>query len=629
MRWLAILIVFAFIASLSVITAGRATADGEDKPAKTDKTEKKKRTEPKPSKKKTSDGEAEGLGPAEEEFRKLKAQFEAEAEKDPTDRILTILKFGDKPAAGTVVFLTDVLKGGKEPAGICGAVVHALGRVGTAEAIAAAFQLGVPRLVGDASIYELRTALSYPLRREAEEWLIKKGLTEVIRKDKEAFRIVIAAIARFKSDKRTQLLKVELKKAADVEVKTQILDLLGQMEIPDGGKVGYPFLRDPDLKVQLAALRLLLSARAKDHSKDYQALLKSPQWEVRALAVELVALVAAPGTVKLLDPLLADPEPRVRIAVVQTLAANASEEVIEPLIRALSKNEARVLDDLIDVLTRLTGKSFGASAAQWESWWAGNKGNVEIRRRPGSDLVQLQEKAAGELKTAVASYFGLRVVSKNIAFVIDTSESMSEGYVPLAEVEKVVEPKPEPKAEPDPETPRDPGKTVPLPRKRKPSAKARAAAEEAKSKSLTPKLDVAKSELLKVLQGLPTGVKANIVTFNSLIDAWKPALTILDPLSKPEAEQFVTALKPEGLTNLYGAMEEAFKDPSLDTIYLLSDGAPTVGTYIEADDVLRAVAGINQLRKVKINAIGFHMQPHEQKFLERLAEENYGTFRMR
>jgi hypothetical protein len=111
-----------------------------------------------------------------------------------------------------------------------------------------------------------------------------------------------------------------------------------------------------------------------------------------------------------------------------------------------------------------------------------------------------------------------------------------------------------------------------------------------------------------------------------MVDAWKPAITPLDPATRKEVTAFVKASEPAGQTNLYGALEEALKDPKLDTIYLLSDGAPTLGLYLETQDILAQVSKLNQLRKVKINTIGFNLNADERKLMEQLAEQNYGVF---
>jgi hypothetical protein len=148
----------------------------------------------------------------------------------------------------------------------------------------------------------------------------------------------------------------------------------------------------------------------------------------------------------------------------------------------------------------------------------------------------------------------------------------------------------------------------------------------AAKKNLTPKIEVAKRELMKVVDKLPAGVELNVIRFNSVVEAWRPQITRLDSGTLPEINTFVMGSKPEGLTNLYGALEETFKDQKVDTIYLLSDGAPTLGAYVQPEDILTAVAKLNNLRKVKINTIGFNLQPEEIRLMEELANQNYGVF---
>ena len=44
------------------------------------------------------------------------------------------------------------------------------------------------------------------------------------------------------------------------------------------------------------------------------------------------------------------------------------------------------------------------------------------------------------------------------------------------------------------------------------------------------------------------------------------------------------------------------------------------------DDILRGIATMNRLRKIKINTIGFDLKLKEQELLERIAESNFGVF---
>jgi hypothetical protein len=120
--------------------------------------------------------------------------------------------------------------------------------------------------------------------------------------------------------------------------------------------------------------------------------------------------------------------------------------------------------------------------------------------------------------------------------------------------------------------------------------------------------------------------------------------------SPDQVEQALAAVKPLGGTNLYEALEAAFRyrPLGLDTIYLLSDGLPNIGPGLPgrgANQLSETERGAilarylrNLLRKdwnreiagqarVRINTIGFFFEsPDVGAFLWALARENDGGF---
>jgi predicted nucleic acid-binding Zn-ribbon protein len=124
-----------------------------------------------------------------------------------------------------------------------------------------------------------------------------------------------------------------------------------------------------------------------------------------------------------------------------------------------------------------------------------------------------------------------------------------------------------------------------------------------------------------------------------------------DASSSPQrVQRGLAAIKPTGGTNLYAALEAAFrmKAKGLDTIYLLSDGLPNLGaglnpntanslTEVERNDLLAKhlrktlQTDWNRARpgqpRVRINTIGFFFEsPDVGAFLWALARENDGSF---
>lgn len=68
-------------------------------------------------------------------------------------------------------------------------------------------------------------------------------------------------------------------------------------------------------------------------------------------------------------------------------------------------------------------------------------------------------------------------------------------------------------------------------------------------------------------------------------------------------------------------MELAFTDPEVDTIYLLTDGYPSVGTIVDGNQLADEVRRWNRLRGIRIHTIALG---GKSDFLERLAKDSGG-----
>jgi hypothetical protein len=78
------------------------------------------------------------------------------------------------------------------------------------------------------------------------------------------------------------------------------------------------------------------------------------------------------------------------------------------------------------------------------------------------------------------------------------------------------------------------------------------------------------------------------------------------------------AVKPGARTGEKGYAVE------VDTIFFLSDGRPTVGEFVDPDDILREVLAANELRKVKIHTIA--IGEFQKDFMRKIAEKTGGVF---
>src|SRR5690606_38827116 len=115
----------------------------------------------------------------------------------------------------------------------------------------------------------------------------------------------------------------------------------------------------------------------------------------------------------------------------------------------------------------------------------------------------------------------------------------------------------------------------------------------------------------------------NLIPFNGAFQPWQPRLVPATPAARAAARTFVEGLQAGGGTNIYDPLEAALLDPDVDTIYLLTDGDPSGGKFVLAEEILREVRRLNAARQVAIHTISIGGR---SPLLRRLAEENGGRY---
>ena len=555
-------------------------------------------------------------------FVELRAKFEAEKGKEPYERLQTIVDFGPIISPKVVPFLIGVFDDENNPA-IAAAALRALGMQRTLEAVQFIVEKGIPRLLGDfANFPAVGEALSHKLDDKVEKWLLRNLLSPGVRKNPDAVKMALDVLSNLQSPKRFDTLAKMLKGASESRMQVAILRAFRDHRPKNAAKVAKAFIRAKVKTVQMMALEVMYEVKDKKHKSRYIKLLKSSYPEVRILAIDLLSQAGERKLVKLVAPLLKKKDKTVRIAAVHALARTVKPEAVQVLIAALDDNEGRVKDDIIDVLTRLTGEYIGSSGVQWESWWAVKKDTADLRWRDATEFERVRNKNQGKEQKTV-TYYGLRVLSDKVCFVIDLSESMIESYD-------------------DPPPAADPGDAKKSSEHADPilrtaeddfagNEKGQKKGKRKRKKKVVQatgptKISVAKNELRSVVKSLPDDILVNVIGFETFVTPWKPEMQKLHDDTRAEIQEFIDKGSPSGMTNVFGSIEAAFKDSRVDTIYLLSDGAPTHGRHIEPEDILRAVGNINRYRKVRINTIGFALTPKEEKLMQDLADQNFGIF---
>lgn len=239
-------------------------------------------------------------------------------------------------------------------------------------------------------------------------------------------------------------------------------------------------------------------------------------------------------------------------------------------------------------LRTLTGEDIAIDDPRaWRLWWDITEASFTFRAGP---------KIETELRPTRGNFYGIPVMGRRLAFVIDTSGSMKAAL------------------DIEPGQGRD---------SREHAGKTR--------------LESAKEQLVSAVYSIHPKARYDLVSFAAAVRVWN------DRPITPTNESFAALtgilgdFVPAGGTNLFGGVEHALGSrrqqgpPSpphtaFDEVFLLSDGEPSVGKFTGIDRILEVVRRRNRYLNVRINTV-FLGDGKGAEFLRRLAEENGSTLR--
>jgi len=278
---------------------------------------------------------------------------------------------------------------------------------------------------------------------------------------------------------------------------------------------------------------------------------------------------------------LADEQWSIRALAVRWLRRDQSSPAVGALVARLPNEAAgsRLRADIDRALGDISGLHMIDDAAMWEEWWRNNEPRWRASGKPPAAKPRPSPAQEGPRLGSGSSgpkFFGVEVRSGRAIYIVDLSGSMAE--------------------------------------------KSKSAGTAGRTR-----LEVAKDELLQLVDSMPPGSWFNVVGFHDTVHPWLERIADCAPdrksLAQPapgepsaranrhyeellaRAREHVRRLATGGSTNIYDAFARAFADPDVDTICFMTDGTPTIGTETEAIAIREELVRWNRSRKIRIHCI--------------------------
>jgi len=434
----------------------------------------------------------------------------------------------------------------------------------------------------------IRVDIPVELRRGLAEILtefndpgVNKDLLNELGRGKAHEKLFQMYAVRSLPDERVDKALLKMLSDKEPEVVAAAARILGERRAQNAGAaLTKLFEKSSDKDVRRAAIDAVARIRVGDKAwvEELIALSKSDDPEVRNLALTQLGLTTDQTHLERIVAALEDTNWSTRLAALEALEKMRTKESVSAIVNRMGKEEGRLLSEFAQALWRLTGQPFQEDAKSWAHWWGNSKDSFQLLS--DVDLVQVrsgeEEYRLRQTTRVKSEFFGIKIVSRRVIFIVDVSGSMEEKL-----------------------------------------------ANDYKGKPGWTRMEVARAELKKSLESLDPVAFFNIMLFSSGVERWTDgALVPCDDKHRAEALAYVDKIMAGGGTNLYDSLKDAFADPEVDTIFVMSDGEPSMGEVVEPLVIREHVGTWNENRRIVINTIAVGGQ---FSILEWLAEDSGGT----
>lgn len=440
-----------------------------------------------------------------------------------------------------------------------GAVLYALGSVLDAKTLAVFLRLA--RQDEAQAEREMRSLAKDPDRADAVGAQLARRLPELV--DAADRRLAVRLVAEFPKGAAAVVARL---RDEDPSVALAAIGAAVRAKVPNLDRHLGPFLQSDRIELRTEAL-LVLHENLKARRSWPRTLMKQldvTDVGLRTTVLDLLADLSHRSALPKAQALMEAPEWPLRSAAYGFVRRVRDTSSIPLLITRLANETGRLEAEVLSALRALTGKDY-PKAEYWEGWWKAVAKRFELPPAP-SERKGRKAKPAGAV-----TFYRIPLVSKRAAFLLDVSGSMKTPVGTKSE----------------------------------------------------PKIAYAKRALISVIDKCADDQHFNLIRFAGRPRPWAKELRPASVENREKAKAFVKKLRAGGGTNVHDSLELAFADEEVDTIYLVSDGAPSAGAITNIQRLADEVRRWNRSRRIVIHTVAIG---HESPLLERLATESGGTY---
>ena len=256
----------------------------------------------------------------------------------------------------------------------------------------------------------------------------------------------------------------------------------------------------------------------------------------------------------------------------------------------MQTTSGRMKYEINECLKKLTRADRHGDYAAWTAWWEKNDNEVLA----GTYVPPAAEMAERRM-APVTMFYGIPVHSTKIVFIIDTSLSMKEPATWKPEI-----------------------------------------AEKDEKLDGERAIDVARYELRRIIKGLPDGANYDIIGMYGRLALLSEKWIVSGASTREKSVKFVQALEIKTGTDLHGALIRALdfsggnwntppREDSVDSVFILTDGVPSVG-LMDRSQVADRILDAARFKRIAVTTIAIEGTKDSQDLLKKIATGTGGVF---